>query len=167
MTLELWNEYEKFNDTYNECDRINRLIRNFEGNGKSLSGMMIIKDGDYRKNDSKDPFSNRIVNQSSSFTEKKPKKKKFGKVKVALTLTGLAGIGYLGYKYIYKPLKTEYDELLDKIIVRSESEKPLSGKIRTMTPLERKAYDRRYGKETLVLNTSDYTIHDVDDHTKD
>ena len=53
MTLELWNEYEKFNNTYNECERINRLIRNFEGNGKSLSGMMIIKDGDYRKNDSK------------------------------------------------------------------------------------------------------------------
>lgn len=156
MTLDFWNEHNS--TTYDECERINQMIRNFESGGKILSGM-IIKDGDYRKNDSRDPFSNRIVNKPSETTKKKPKKK-FGKVKGVLTIGGIIGVGYLGYKYIYKPIKAEYDELLDRIIVRSESDKPMNGKIRRLSNLEKYAYDKRFKDSTLILDESQYTISD-------
>lgn len=161
MTLDLWNNgFNNFNDTYTECDRINQILRNFQNNGKTISGM-IIKDGDYRRNDSKDPFSNRATFINNIKQQKKPKK--FKKLKTAVFIGGVVGVGYLGYKYIYKPLKKEYDEMLDRIIVKCESEKPLDGKIRVMTQLEKKAYDRKYGSDVLVLDKSQYDI--IDDNS--
>lgn len=159
MTLDLWNnEYTNFNDAYTECDRINQILRNFQNNGKTISGM-IIKDGEYRRNDSKDPFSNRATFINNTAKQKK-KPKKFKKLKTVVTIGSVVGVGYLGYKYIYKPLKKEYDNMLDRIIVKCESEKPLDGKIRVMTQLEKKAYDRKYGNDTLILDRSQYDISD-------
>ena len=166
MTLELWNENKNFNGTYNECDKINRMIRDFENSGRTMSGM-IIKDGDYRRNDSINPFVNRISNMNKSETStKKNKSGKLQKLKGILAVGSVIGISYIGYKYIFKPLKKEYDNLMDNIIVKCESEKPLDGKIHTLTPLERKAYDHKYGKETLVLTSSEYIVHD-DNSTDD
>ena len=160
MILDLWNENKNFNDTYNECDKINRMIRDFENSGRTMSGM-IIKDGEYRRNDSINPFVNRLSNINKTETSaKKNKSGKLQKLKGILAVGGVIGISYVGYKYIYKPLKKEYDNLMDRIVVKCESEKPLDGKIHTLTPLERKAYDHKYGKETLVLTSSEYTIHD-------
>lgn len=166
MTLDLWNENKNFNDAYNECDKINRMIRDFENSGRTMSGM-IIKDGDYRRNDSINPFVNRIsnINKTETVTEQK-KTGKLKKLKGVLTVGGVIGITYIGYKYIFKPLKKKYDNLMDRIVVKCESEKPLDGKIRVMTPLERKAYDHKYGNETLVLTSSDYVIHE-DNSTDD
>ena len=160
MTLDLWNESKNFNDAYNECDKINRMIRDFENSGRTMSGM-IIKDGDYRRNDSINPFVNRISNINKTETStKKNKSGKLQKIKGILAVGGVIGISYVGYKYIFKPLKKEYDDLMDRIVVKCESEKPLDGKIHTLTPLERKAYDHKYGKETLVLTSSEYVVHD-------
>ena len=159
MTLDLWdNEYTNFNDTYNECDRINRMIRDFESGGRIMSGM-IIKDGDYRRNDSLDPFRNRSTT-INNVNIKKDKPKKFKKLKGVLAIGGVVGVGYLGYKYIYKPLKKEYDEMLDRIIVRCESDRPMDGKIHVMSRMEKIAYDHKYGNDTLVLDSSDYKISD-------
>lgn len=161
MTLDLWeNEYTNFNDTYNECEKINRMIKDFESSGRIISGM-IIKDGDYRRNDSMDPFKNRTTTINNINTTKKEKPSKFKKLKGALVVGGVVGVGYLGYKYIYKPLKQEYDQMLDRIIVRCESDKPMDGKIHVMSRMEKLAYDRKYGKDTLVLDSSNYTIQDV------
>ena len=167
MTLELWNENKNFNDTYNECDKINRMIRDFENSGRIMSGM-IIKDGDYRRNDSINPFVNRISNINKTETStKKNKSGKLQKIKGILAVGGVIGISYVGYKYIFKPLKKEYDDLMDRIVVKCESEKPLDGKIHTLTPLERKAYDHKYGKETLILDSSEYIVHDDDAYIND
>ena len=166
MILDLWNENKNFNDTYNECDKINRMIRDFENSGRTMSGM-IIKDGNYRLNDSINPFVNRISNMNKSETStKKNKSGKLQKLKGILAVGSVIGISYIGYKYIFKPLKKEYDDLMDRIVVKCESEKPLDGKIHTLTPLERKAYDHKYGKETLVLTSSEYIVHD-DNSTDD
>ena len=166
MTLELWNENKNFNDTYNECDKINRMIRDFENSGRTMSGM-IIKDGDYRRKDSINPFVNRISNINKTETStKKNKSRKLQKIKGILAVGGVIGISYVGYKYIFKPLKKEYDDLMDRIVVKCESEKPLDGKIHTLTPLERKAYGHKYGKETLELDSSEYIVHD-DNSTDD
>ena len=165
MTLDLWNENKNFNDAYNECDKINRMIRDFENSGRTMSGM-IIKDGDFRRNDSINPFVNRLSNINKTETTTKKKSGKLQKLKGVLAVSGVIGLSYVGYKYIFKPLKKEYDDLMDRIIVKCESEKPLDGKIRVMTPLERKAYDRKYGKETLVLDSSEYVVHD-DNSTND
>ena len=166
MTLDLWNENKNFNDAYNECDKINRMIRDFENSGRTMSGM-IIKDGDYRRNDSINPFTNRISNINKPETSSKKKESgKLQKLKGILAVGGVIGISYVGYKYIFKPLKKEYDNLRDRIVVKCESEKPLDGKIRVMTPLEMKAYDHKYGKETLVLTSSEYLVHD-DNSTDD
>lgn len=166
MILELWNENKNFNDTYNECDKINRMIRDFENSGRTMSGM-IIKDGDYRRNDSINPFANRLSNINKTETStKKNKSGKLQKIKGILAVGGVIGISYVGYKYIFKPLKKEYDDLMDRIVIKCESEKPLDGKIHTLTPLEMKAYDHKYGKETLVLTSSEYIIHD-DNSTDD
>ena len=166
MTLDLWNENKNFNDAYNERDKINRMIRDFENSGRTMSGM-IIKDGDYRRNDSINPFINRLsdINKTETSTKKK-ESGKLQKLKGVLLVGGIVGISYVGYKYIYKPLKKEYDNLMDRIVVKCESEKPLDGKIRVMTPLEMKAYDHKYGKETLVLTSSEYFVHD-DNSTND
>ena len=161
MTLDLWNsEYSNFNDTYNECDKINQMIRDFESSGRVMSGM-IIKNADYKRNDTIDPFKNRTTSTSFNNTKKEKKPKKFKKLKGALTIGGIVGVGYLGYKYIYKPLKQEYDNMLDRIIVRSESSKPMDGKIHVMSKLEKKAYDKRYKGSTLYLDDSQYTVSDV------
>lgn len=165
MILELWNENKNFNDTYNECDKINRMIRDFENSGRTMSGM-IIKDGDYRRNDSINPFVNRLSNINKTETTTKKKSGKLQKLKGILAVGGVIGISYVGYKYIFKPLKKEYDNLMDRIVVKCESEKPLDGKIHTLTPLERKAYDHKYGKKTLVLTSSEYIVHD-DNSTDD
>ena len=166
MTLDLWNESKNFNDAYNECDKINRMIRDYVNSGRTMSGM-IIKDGDYRRNDSINPFTNRLsdINKTEASTKKK-KSRKLNKLKGVLAVGGVIGISYVGYKYIFKPLKKEYDDLMDRIVVKCESEKPLDGKIHTLTPLERKAYDHKYGKETLVLTSSEYIVHD-DNSTDD
>ena len=167
MTLELWNENKNFNDTYNECDKINRMIRDFENSGRTMSGM-IIKDGDYRRNDSINPFVNRISNINKTETStKKNKSGKLQKIKGILAVGGVIGISYVGYKYIFRPLKKEYDDLMDRIVVKCESEKPLDGKIHTLTHLERKAYDHKYGKETLILDSSEYIVHDDDAYIND
>ena len=166
MTLDLWNENKNFNDAYNECDKINRMIRDYTNSGRSISGM-IIKDGDYRRNDSINPFANRISNINRTKTSTKQNKSgKLQKLKSILVVGGVIGISYVGYKYIFKPLKKEYDDLMDRIVVKCESEKPLDGKIRVITPLERKAYDHKYGKETLELDSSEYIVHD-DNSTND
>ena len=166
MTLDLWNENKNFNNAYNECDKINRMIRDYVNSGRTMSGM-IIKDGDYRRNDSINPFTNRLsdINKTETST-KKNKSGKLQKIKGILAVSGVIGISYVGYKYIFKPLKKEYDDLMDRIVVKCESEKPLDGKIHTLTPLERKAYDHKYGKETLVLTSSEYVVHD-DNSTDD
>ena len=92
MTLELWNENKNFNDTYNECDKINRMIRDFENSGRTMSGM-IIKDGDYRRNDSINPFVNRISNINKTETStKKNKSGKLQKLKGILAVGGVIGI---------------------------------------------------------------------------
>ena len=160
MTLDLWNENKNFNDAYNECDKINRMIRDFENRGRTMSGM-IIKDGDYRRNDSINPFTNRLsdINKTETSTKKK-KSGKLNKLKGVLAVGGVIGLSYVGYKFIFKPLKKEYDDLMDRIVVKCESEKPLDGKIHVMTPLERKAYDHKYGKETLILDSSEYIVRD-------
>ena len=166
MTLDLWNENKNFNNAYNECDKINRMIRDYVNSGRTMSGM-IIKDGDYRRNDSINPFTNRLsdINKTETSTKKK-KSGKLNKLKGVLAIGGVIGLSYVGYKFIFKPLKKEYDDLMDRIVVKCESEKPLDGKIHTLTPLERKAYDHKYGKETLVLTSSEYIVHD-DNSTDD
>lgn len=156
-TLKLWeNEYKNFNNTYDDCEKINKMIHDFETNGKTFSGM-IIKDNSYRVNDVIDPFANRstAINNNN-----KPKKKPtvLSRVKSVLTIGGIVTVGYLGYKYIYKPLKKEYDNMLDRIVVRCEQDKPMDGRIRVMTPMERIAYERKYKNEMVVLDESDYTI---------
>lgn len=160
MTLDLWNENKNFNNAYNECDKINRMIRDYVNSGRTMSGM-IIKDGDYRRNDSINPFTNRLydINKTETSTKKK-KSGKLNKLKGVLAVGGVIGLSYVGYKFIFKPLKKEYDDLMDRIVVKCESEKPLDGKIHVMTPLERKAYDHKYGKETLILDSSEYIVHD-------
>ena len=160
MTLDLWNENKNFNNAYNECDKINRMIRDYVNSGRTMSGM-IIKDGDYRRNDSINPFTNRLsdINKTETSTKKK-KSGKLNKLKGVLAVGGVIGLSYVGYKFIFKPLKKEYDNLMDRIIVKCESEKPLDGKIHVITPLERKAYDHKYGKETLILDRSEYIVHD-------
>lgn len=167
MTLDLWNENKNFNDAYNECDKINRMIRDFENSGRTMSGM-IIKDGDYRRNDSINPFANRLpsINKTETTNEQK-KSGKLQKLKGVLVVGGVIGLSYVGYKFIFKPLKKEYDNLMDNIIVKCESEKPLNGRIRVMTPLERKAYDHKYGKETLILTGTEYVVHDDKNSTID
>ena len=166
MTLDLWNENKNFNNAYNECDKINRMIRDYVNSGRTMSGM-IIKDGDYRRNDSINPFTNRLsdINKTETSTKKK-KSGKLNKLKGVLAVGGVIGLSYVGYKFIFKPLKKEYDDLMDRIVVKCESEKPLDGKIHVITPLERKAYDHKYGKETLVLTSSEYIVHD-DNSTDD
>ena len=166
MTLDLWNENKNFNNAYNECDKINRMIRDYVNSGRTMSGM-IIKDGDYRRNDSINPFTNRLsdINKTETSTKKK-KSGKLNKLKAVLAVGGVIGLSYVGYKFIFKPLKKEYDNLMDRIVVKCESEKPLDGKIRVITPLERKAYDHKYGKETLELDSSEYIVHD-DNSTND
>lgn len=166
MTLDLWNENKNFNNAYNECDKINRMIRDYVNSGRTMSGM-IIKDGDYRRNDSINPFTNRLsdINKTETSTKKK-KSGKLNKLKGVLAVGGVIGLSYVGYKFIFKPLKKEYDDLMDKIVVKCESEKPLDGKIHVITPLERKAYDHKYGKETLILDSSEYIVHD-DNSTND
>ena len=160
MTLDLWNENKNFNNAYNECDKINRMIRDYVNSGRTMSGM-IIKDGDYRRNDSINPFTNRLsdINKTETSTKKK-KSGKLNKLKGVLAIGGVIGLSYVGYKFIFKPLKKEYDDLMDRIVVKCESEKPLDGKIHVMTPLERKAYDHKYGKETLILDSSEYIVRD-------
>ena len=160
MTLDLWNENKNFNNAYNECDKINRMIRDYVNSGRTMSGM-IIKDGDYRRNDSINPFTNRLsdINKTETSTKKK-KSGKLNKLKGVLAVGGVIGLSYVGYKFIFKPLKKEYDDLMDRIVVKCESEKPLDGKIHVMTPLERKAYDHKYGKETLILDSSEYIVRD-------
>ena len=167
MTLDLWNENKNFNNAYNECDKINRMIRDYVNSGRTMSGM-IIKDGDYRRNDSINPFTNRLsdINKTETSTKKK-KSGKLNKLKGVLAVGGVIGLSYVGYKFIFKPLKKEYDDLMDKIIVKCESEKPLDGKIHVITPLERKAYDHKYGKETLILDSSEYIVHDDDAYIND
>ena len=167
MTLDLWNENKNFNNAYNECDKINRMIRDYVNSGRTMSGM-IIKDGDYRRNDSINPFTNRLsdINKTETSTKKK-KSGKLNKLKGVLAVGGVIGLSYVGYKFIFKPLKKEYDDLMDRIVVKCESEKPLDGKIHVMTPLERKAYDHKYGKETLILDSSEYIVHDDDNSTID
>ena len=166
MTLDLWNENKNFNNAYNECDKINRMIMDYVNSGRTMSGM-IIKDGDYRRNDSINPFTNRLsdINKTETSTKKK-KSGKLNKLKGVLAVGGVIGLSYVGYKFIFKPLKKEYDDLMDRIIVKCESEKPLDGKIHVITPLERKAYDHKYGKETLILDSSEYIVHD-DNSTND
>lgn len=166
MTLDLWNENKNFNNAYNECDKINRMIRDYVNSGRTMSGM-IIKDGDYRRNDSINPFTNRLsdINKTETSTKKK-KSGKLNKLKGVLAVGGVIGLSYVGYKFIFKPLKKEYDDLMDRIVVKCESEKPLDGKIHVITPLERKAYDHKYGKETLILDSSEYIVHD-DNSTND
>ena len=167
MTLDLWNENKNFNNAYNECDKINRMIRDFENSGRTMSGM-ILKDGDYRRNDSINPFVNRISNINKTETSTKKKKSgKLNKLKGVLAVGGVIGLSYVGYKFIFKPLKKEYDDLMDRIVVKCESEKPLDGKIHVITPLERKAYDHKYGKETLILDSSEYIVHDDDAYIND
>ena len=160
MTLDLWNENKNFNNAYNECDKINRMIRDYVNSGRTMSGM-IIKDGDYRRNDSINPFTNRLsdINKTETSTKKK-KSGKLNKLKGVLAVGGVIGLSYVGYKFIFKPLKKEYDDLMDRIVVKCESEKPLDGKIHVITPLERKAYDHKYGKETLILDSSEYIVRD-------
>ena len=167
MTLDLWNENKNFNNAYNECDKINRMIRDYVNSGRTMSGM-IIKDGDYRRNDSINPFTNRLsdINKTETSTKKK-KSGKLNKLKGVLAVGGVIGLSYVGYKFIFKPLKKEYDDLMDRIVVKCESEKPLDGKIHVITPLERKAYDRKYGKETLILDSSEYIVHDDDAYIND
>ena len=167
MTLDLWNENKNFNNAYNECDKINRMIRDYVNSGRTMSGM-IIKDGDYRRNDSINPFTNRLsdINKTETSTKKK-KSGKLNKLKGVLAVGGVIGLSYVGYKFIFKPLKKQYDDLMDRIVVKCESEKPLDGKIHVMTPLERKAYDHKYGKETLILDSSEYIVHDDDNSTID
>ena len=167
MTLDLWNENKNFNNAYNECDKINRMIRDYVNSGRTMSGM-IIKDGDYRRNDSINPFTNRLsdVNKTETSTKKK-KSGKLNKLKGVLAVGGVIGLSYVGYKFIFKPLKKEYDNLMDRIVVKCESEKPLDGKIHVITPLERKAYDHKYGKETLILDNSEYIVHDDDAYIND
>ena len=167
MTLDLWNENKNFNNAYNECDKINRMIRDYVNSGRTMSGM-IIKDGDYRRNDSINPFTNRLsdINKTETSTKKK-KSGKLNKLKGVLAIGGVIGLSYVGYKFIFKPLKKEYDDLMDRIVVKCESEKPLDGKIHVITPLERKAYDHKYGKETLILDSSEYIVHDDDNSTND
>lgn len=167
MTLDLWNENKNFNNAYNECDKINRMIRDYVNSGRTMSGM-IIKDGDYRRNDSINPFTNRLsdINKTETSTKKK-KSGKLNKLKGVLAVGGVIGLSYVGYKFIFKPLKKEYDDLMDRIVVKCESEKPLDGKIHVMTPLERKAYDHKYGKETLILDSSEYIVHDDDAYIND
>lgn len=167
MTLDLWNENKNFNNAYNECDKINRMIRDYVNSGRTMSGM-IIKDGDYRRNDSINPFTNRLsdINKTETSTKKK-KSGKLNKLKGVLAVGGVIGLSYVGYKFIFKPLKKEYDNLMDRIVVKCESEKPLDGKIHVITPLERKAYDHKYGKETLILDSSEYIVHDDDNSTID
>ena len=167
MTLDLWNENKNFNNAYNECDKINRMIRDYVNSGRTMSGM-IIKDGDYRRNDSINPFTNRLSDINKTETSNKKKKSgKLNKLKGVLAVGGVIGLSYVGYKFIFKPLKKEYDDLMDRIVVKCESEKPLDGKIHVMTPLERKAYDHKYGKETLILDSSEYIVHDDDNSTID
>ena len=167
MTLDLWNENKNFNNAYNECDKINRMIRDYVNSGRTMSGM-IIKDGDYRRNDSINPFTNRLsdINKTETSTKKK-KSGKLNKLKGVLAVGGVIGLSYVGYKFIFKPLKKEYDNLMDRIVVKCESEKPLDGKIHVITPLERKAYDHKYGKETLILDSSEYIVHDDDAYIND
>ena len=167
MTLDLWNENKNFNNAYNECDKINRMIRDYVNSGRTMSGM-IIKDGDYRRNDSINPFTNRLsdINKTETSTKKK-KSGKLNKLKGVLAVGGVIGLSYVGYKFIFKPLKKEYDNLMDRIVVKCESEKPLDGKIHVITPLERKAYDHKYGKETLILDSSEYIVHDDDNSIND
>ena len=167
MTLDLWNENKNFNNAYNECDKINRMIRDYVNSGRTMSGM-IIKDGDYRRNDSINPFTNRLsdINKTETSTKKK-KSGKLNKLKGVLAVGGVIGLSYVGYKFIFKPLKKEYDDLMDRIVVKCESEKPLDGKIHVITPLERKAYDHKYGKETLILDSSEYIVHDDDNSIND
>ena len=167
MTLDLWNENKNFNNAYNECDKINRMIRDYVNSGRTMSGM-IIKDGDYRRNDSINPFTNRLsdINKTETSTKKK-KSGKLNKLKGVLAVGGVIGLSYVGYKFIFKPLKKEYDDLMDRIVVKCESEKPLDGKIHIMTPLERKAYDHKYGKETLILDSSEYIVHDDNNSIND
>ena len=167
MTLDLWNENKNFNNAYNECDQINRMIRDYVNSGRTMSGM-IIKDGDYRRNDSINPFTNRLsdINKTETSTKKK-KSGKLNKLKGVLAVGGVIGLSYVGYKFIFKPLKKEYDNLMDRIVVKCESEKPLDGKIHVITPLERKAYDHKYGKETLILDSSEYIVHDDDNSIND
>ena len=167
MTLDLWNENKNFNNAYNECDKINRMIRDYVNSGRTMSGM-IIKDGDYRRNDSINPFTNRLSDINKTETSNKKKKSgKLNKLKGVLAVGGVIGLSYVGYKFIFKPLKKEYDDLMDRIVVKCESEKPLDGKIHVMTPLERKAYDHKYGKETLILDSSEYIVHDDDAYIND
>lgn len=167
MTLDLWNENKNFNNAYNECDKINRMIRDYVNSGRTMSGM-IIKDGDYRRNDSINPFTNRLsdINKTETSTKKK-KSGKLNKLKGVLAVGGVIGLSYVGYKFIFKPLKKEYDDLMDRVVVKCESEKPLDGKIHVITPLERKAYDHKYGKETLILDSSEYIVYDDDNSTND
>lgn len=167
MTLDLWNENKNFNNAYNECDKINRMIRDYVNSGRTMSGM-IIKDGDYRRNDSINPFTNRLsdINKTETSTKKK-KSGKLNKLKGVLAVGGVIGLSYVGYKFIFKPLKKEYDDLMDRIVVKCESEKPLDGKIHVITPLERKAYDHKYGKETLILDSSEYIVHDDNNSIND
>ena len=167
MTLDLWNENKNFNNAYNECDKINRMIRDYVNSGRTMSGM-IIKDGDYRRNDSINPFTNRLsdINKTETSTKKK-KSGKLNKFKGVLAVGGVIGLSYVGYKFIFKPLKKEYDDLMDRIVVKCESEKPLDGKIHVITPLERKAYDHKYGKETLILDSSEYIVHDDNNSIND
>lgn len=167
MTLDLWNENKNFNNAYNECDKINRMIRDYVNSGRTMSGM-IIKDGDYRRNDSINPFTNRLsdINKTETSTKKK-KSGKLNKLKGVLAVGGVIGLSYVGYKFIFKPLKKEYDDLMDRVVVKCESEKPLDGKIHVITPLERKAYDHKYGKETLILDSSEYIVHDDDNSIND
>ena len=167
MTLDLWNENKNFNNAYNECDKINRMIRDYVNSGRTMSGM-IIKDGDYRRNDSINPFTNRLSDINKTETSNKKKKSgKLNKLKGVLAVGGVIGLSYVGYKFIFKPLKKECDDLMDRIVVKCESEKPLDGKIHVITPLERKAYDHKYGKETLILDSSEYIVHDDDNSIND
>lgn len=160
MILDLWNEQQNFNETYTECERINRMIRDFEAKGRTMSGAFI-KDGDYRRNDSMNPFKDRVVGNNSPNTKSVGNKPtKFKKVKIVLTVGGVVGVGYLGYKYIFKPLKKEYDAMLDRVIVKCEANKPMDGVIRIMTPLEKLAFDHKYGKDQITLDPSQYEIHD-------
>lgn len=161
MTLDLWNEQQNFNETYTECERINRMIRDFQSTGRTMSGLFI-KDNDYGRNDRKNPFVERTVSMGDkSKTAKKPSKYK--KLKCVLTVGGVVGVGYLGYKYIYKPLKKEYDAMLDRVIVKCESEQPMDGRIRRLTPLEQLAFDHKYGRNQITLDPSQYEIHESED----
>lgn len=158
MTLELWNNYHI--NSYEEGEYINHMIRNNFNTNKHINGI-IIKDDNYKYNDSKDPFINRITNMNTDSTTKP--KSKVKTIKNTLVIGGLIGLGYVGYKYIYKPIKREYDNIIDRIIVKSESEKPLDGKIRRLNDFERLIYDKKYNKQTLILDKSQYKISDDDD----